>query len=439
MTFLRGRTLLPSPHRRLSRLPPTWGRDSNGSDETDAARESRSVSGRILARIPSSYILLACIGLVALNLRGPFVAVAPVVGPMQADLHFTPVVLGLLTSIPVVCFALAAPLASLAARRWGAEFAVTLTLLGVLAGVLVRSAGGPVLVVSGTVLIGLAITVGNIAVPLIIRRDFLPARQGTAMGIYTAALNIGAFLTSAVTAPLAGLAGWRVALGAVGVLAVAAVAFWTLAVGVRSAFLVSGREGGGTRLPPVRGSGWTTAGLAVGWAMQAFSYYGVTAWLPSYLHDELAMSGSEAGAASSIFQILAIVGALAVPVAARFVSTTSVALVLGVLWTAVPAGLLLAPELWWLWCLMGGIAQGGGATVIFTAIIRLARDQASAGRMSAVVQGSGYCLAAAAPPLLGLVHDVSGSWTPALLVLLASVLIFLLSTAVSVRGVPRTL
>ncbi|TLM87267.1 CynX/NimT family MFS transporter [Pseudarthrobacter sp. NamE5] len=395
------------------------------------------MSGRIFSRFPNSWILLACIGLLALNLRGPFVAVAPVVGLIQAELAFSPVMLGLLTSIPVLCFSLAAPLASLAARKLGAEFAVTLTILGVLAGVLVRSAGGPVLVVAGTVLIGVAITVGNIAAPLIIRRDFAPRRQGTAMGIYTAALNIGSFLTSVVTAPLASVAGWRFALGSVAVFAVAAVVVWTLAVGPRNAFLASSADGGDSSRAPVAGSRWITAGLTAGFGGQAFSYYGVTAWLPSYLNDELGMSAAEAGAASSIFQILAIVGALGVPFAARFMSTTAVAVTVGALWTAVPAGLLLAPQLWWLWSTFGGIAQGGGITVIFIAIIRLARDQASAGRMSATVQGLGYALAAVAPPLVGFVHDASGSWTPALLVILASVLTFFVATTLSVQKVPK--
>ncbi|TLM82238.1 MFS transporter [Pseudarthrobacter sp. NamE2] len=395
------------------------------------------MSGRSLARLPRSWILLACIGLLALNLRGPFVAVAPVVGLIQAELAFSPVMLGLLTSIPVLCFSLAAPLASLAARKFGAEFAVTLTILGVLAGVLVRSSGGPALVVAGTVLIGVAITVGNIAAPLIIRRDFSPMRQGTAMGIYTAALNIGSFLTSVLTAPLAAVAGWRFALGSVAVAAVAAVLVWTLAVGPRSAFLASTEDGRNNSRQRLAGAGWITAGLTAGFGGQAFSYYGVTAWLPSYLHDELGMTAAEAGAASSIFQILAIVGALGVPFAAKFMSTTAVAVTVGALWTAVPAGLLLAPQLWWLWSVAGGIAQGGGITAIFIAIIRLARDQASAGRMSATVQGLGYALAAVAPPLVGFVHDASGSWTPALLVILASVLTFFIATTLSVRKVPK--
>jgi CP family cyanate transporter-like MFS transporter len=357
---------------------------------------------------------------------------------MQADLGFSPVVLGLLTSIPVLCFALAAPLASLTARRFGAEFAVTLTILGVLAGVIVRSAGGPVLVVVGTIIIGLAITIGNIGVPLIVRRDFSPRRQGTAMGVYTAALNIGSFLTSMTAAPLAELFGWQISLASVGILAVAAIIFWTLAVGVRTAFVPSDDVvPGGQDHPEVKGSGWITAGLTAGFAGQAFSYYAVTAWLPSYLNDELGMSPSAAGAGSSLFQIFAIVGGLGVPLATRYVSTTTTAITLGVLWVSVPAGLMLAPELWWLWSTAGGVAQGGGITVIFIAIIKLARDQASAGRMSAVVQGLGYCFAAVAPPLVGFVHTEAGSWTPALLLILASTLTFFLSTTLSVRLVPK--
>jgi MFS transporter, CP family, cyanate transporter len=119
-------------------------------------------------------------------------------------------------------------------------------------------------------------------------------------------------------------------------------------------------------------------------------------------------------------------------------STAAVAVILGALWIAVPAGLLLMPQLWWLWSVCGGVAQGGGITVIFIAVIKLAQNQASAGRMSATVQGLGYCLAAAAPPLVGFVHDVSRSWTPALLVILASVLTFFVSTTLSVREVSRS-
>ncbi|MCU1522198.1 MAG: transporter [Arthrobacter sp.] len=395
------------------------------------------MSANFLTRVPRSWLLLAAIGLIALNMRGPFVAVAPVVGPMQQELGFSPVEVGFLTGIPVLCFALASPLASLAGRKLGPEVAVTLTLLGVLLGVIVRSAGDGAPVMLGTVILGIAITVGNIAVPLIIRRDFAPARQGTAMGIYTAALNVGSFVTSVITAPLAELLGWRPALAACGLFSLAAAVVWVLAFGSR-AFrpeAVPGSNPGRAASKPA--SRWITVGLTAGFAGQAFSYYGLTAWLPSLLADELGMTAAAAGAGSSLFQILAIAGGLGVPFAARFGSTTTVGLTLGLLWLTVPLGLLLAPELWWLWSSFGGAAQGGGITLIFIAIIRLARDQASAGRMSAAVQGVGYCFGAVAPTLLGYVHGVSGSWTGPLLMVLCSVAVFILGTALSLRHVPK--
>ncbi|MGO4804269.1 CynX/NimT family MFS transporter [Arthrobacter sp. 2MCAF15] len=391
-----------------------------------------------VGRAPRGWLLMLAIGLIALNMRGPLVAVAPVVAQLEADLGFTPVELGFLTGIPVLCFALAAPLASLAGRRLGPEFAITLTLLGVLLGVVVRSAGGGALVMLGTVILGVAITIGNIVVPLIIRRDFTPARQGAAMGTYTAALNIGSFLTSMVSAPLAELLGWRPAIAASGLFALSALAVWMIAVGGQRAFTPAAVPTADPGRPAGKlTSRWITAALTFGFAGQAFSYYGVTAWLPSLLADELGMAPAAAGAGSSPFQILAIVGGLGVPLAARFASTTAVGLTLGLLWLTVPLGLLIAPELWWLWCSFGGVAQGGGITLIFLAIIRLARDQASAARMSAIVQGTGYSFGAVAPTLLGYVHGVSGAWTGPLLMILCSVAAFILGTALSLRKVPK--
>lgn len=393
---------------------------------------------QFLAKIPRGWLILACIGLIALNMRGPFVAVAPVVDSLRQDLGFSPVELGLLTGIPVLCFSLASPLASLAGRRLGAEVAVMLTLLGVLAGVVIRSSGGGVSVMVGTVIIGVAITIGNIAVPLIIRRDFAPRRQATAMGVYTAALNVGSFLTSVATAPLAELVGWRLSLAASALLALAAILFWVPAVGARKAFVPLA-----VPAPPpsaagrVAGVRWLTVGLTLGFAGQAFSYYGVTAWLPSFLSDELAMGTADAGAGSSLFQIFAIVGGLGVPLLARFASTTTVAVTLSTLWLTVPVGLLLAPSWWWMWSSLGGVAQGGGITVIFIAIIKFAQSQAAAGKMSAVVQGVGYCFAALAPTVVGFVHSVTGGWTAPLLVILGSVLAFCVCTTSSVRWVAR--
>ncbi|MCD1143842.1 MFS transporter [Kocuria sp. LUK] len=386
--------------------------------------------------VPRAGLLLVCIGLVALVLRTPIVAVAPVLGQLRDELGITAAQAGLLTTVPVLCFAVASPLASLAIRRLGVEFAITATLVGVLAGVLVRSAGGVGAALAGTVVIGLAITVGNIAVPLLIRRDFPPHRHSAATGLYTAALNIGSTLAAVLTAPLAEAAGWRLALAASASAVLAGVVVWWLTAGRRA--VVPGavsRPAPAGRAPA--GGRWAAAGLAAGFSGQAFAYYGVTAWLPSLLGDTVGMTVVGAGAASSFFQVFAIAGGLGVPLAARRFSTARVAAAIGVLWLSLPVGLLLAPAQWWAWTALGGVAQGGGITVIFVAIMQLARDNASAGRISAVVQSVGYGFGALAPTVVGAVQARTGSWTAALLVVLAATAAYLLGTTLSVRAIAR--
>jgi len=408
-------------------------------------------------RSPAAWLLTLAIVLIALNYRGPIVAVAPVLDDVRSDLALSAVVAGLLTSIPVLCFAIASPPASALIARIGPERAVTVSLLGVLLGTLLRSLGGEAWLVAGTIVIGFAITIGNVVLPVVIRRDFSPARAGLATGVYTSALNVGSMLTSLGTAPLANVVGWPWALVAWGLLVVLAVVVWSVAVGPRAAFgrqaldeaeaagvdvvtgevtVVTDEEAAAARraaVPLLRR--WTTWGLTLAFAGQAFGYYGLTAWMPTLLADEVGLTREGAGASSAVFQILAVVGALGVPLLALRLRPALVIALVAVFWTAMPLGLLFAPEAWLLWSVLGGAAQGGGITIVFIIIVRMATTDTDARRLSALVQGGGYALAALGPLAIGGLHDASGAWTVPLLAVFASVLVLGVSGVLSSRRV----
>ena len=108
-------------------------------------------------------LLIAAILLLALNMRGPIVAVAPVTQVIRADLGIDGGTAGLLTSLPVLCFGLATPAASTLLARLGLGRGVLVALAVLLAGIVVRSLDGLPAVLAGTVLIGVAITVANVA------------------------------------------------------------------------------------------------------------------------------------------------------------------------------------------------------------------------------------------------------------------------------------
>jgi MFS transporter, CP family, cyanate transporter len=386
-------------------------------------------------RVRSLWWLLAAILLFALSLRGPIVAPAPVLGLIRDSLGMSEPESGLLTTIPVLCFGLLAPLASFIIRKSGPDLAVTLSLLGILAGTVVRSSGGTGLAVLGTAIIGASITVANVVVPVILHRDF-PLRQvGIATGAYTAALNVGSMATSVLMAPLAAVVGWRVALLSWGAVALASIGAWIWTVGARPALL---------RPPPLPGPAahnpaqpvvriWTSRtawALTLGFGGQGFAYYAVTAWLPSLLSEVQGQPAAIAGASSSIFQITAVAGALGVPILATRLSLRAIVATVSCLWLALPAGLMLAPGLWPLWGTMGGIGQGGGITVIFIAVVRLARNSAHARGLSTMVQGGGYVISSVGPVVFGAIHAASGGWVwPLASVLAAIAVLFVMATA----------
>ncbi len=393
--------------------------------------------------VPATAVVVAIL-LLGLNLRGPIVAVSPVLDAIRADLHVGAATAGLLTSLPVLCFGVLTPVASVLLARAGLGRGVSISLALLLVGMAARSADGLTGALVGTLLIGAAITVGNIAVPVVIGRD-LHRHSGTVLGAYTASLNVGSMVTLSLTVPLAQVLGWRTALVAWGALVLVAAAVWRVAVRdpARRGADTETADGPSPARPvgegaPGPGAWWRRPvvwGLTAAFSGQAFAYYGVTAWLPLLLRDELGMAAAAAGTAASVFQAAALVGAFGVPVLLRVLpGPRGAVLVVTATWVTLPVGLLLAPQLWPVWCGLGGAAQGGGLVVIFALIVRRARDLAENRRMSALVQGGGYVVAAAGPTVVGAVHAATGGWTAPLLVVLAAIVLLGVAGTASAGG-----
>ncbi|OIQ88759.1 putative transporter YycB [mine drainage metagenome] len=149
--------------------------------------------------------------LFSLSLRAPIVAVPPLVGEIRQSLGFSATATGLLTSIPVLCFGLAAPLASQLLRRLGINHAAIYCLLSIAAGLAVRSSGTVAGAFVGTFLIGLGITIGNTLVPMLIWRDYRH-HAALLMGAYAATVNTSVTIASAFVVPIAQRVGWQVSL-----------------------------------------------------------------------------------------------------------------------------------------------------------------------------------------------------------------------------------
>ena len=372
---------------------------------------------------------------------------------IESDLGIGAATAGLLTTAPVLMFALLTPVAALVIRRAGAELALMITLTGVLLGTFLRAVPGFGWMLAGMIVIGASITVGNVVIPVIIRRDVAPERVALVTAAYVAMLNAGSLLTSLLTVPIASVIGWNLALVAWSVITIAGMLLWVLHLrraasrgelwGERfsgaqrpAVASVADREAdtltGPVPVPLGRGA---TQGvsmfrnpipwmLLLAFAGQAAVYYGFATWLPTLIADDLGVSAAAAGGLTAFFHGVAVVGAFVVPLLARFTPRIVPAIAIGASWILLTLGMIIAPEWAAVWLSFGAIGHAGGFVVIFSTIVAIARSDAEAAGMSALVQGGGYAAAALAAPAMGALHEVTGGWDAVLLASLVVVLAY---------------
>jgi len=353
--------------------------------------------------------------LLAVNLRAALVGVAPLLGEIKLSEGLSGTTAGILTALPVLCFGLLAPAVPRLAGRVGIERALVVALLLLCAGITVRAVEGRVALFAGTVLVGGAITIGNVLLPAMIKRDFAD-RAGLMTGLYTMAISAGAALAAGLTVPIARAGGldWHGALAVWGGLAVLALFVWVPRALRTRPPAPAGRSG---RAVLSRQSlAWQVTGFM---ALQSLSYYSLASWVPQILASR-GVDPAVAGFMLSIASLTGIAGALVAPVLATKTRTQSWAVLTITGTTALGVfGLLAFPGLDVLTTAVMGFGQGAALALALTLIVLRSPDGDTVSQLSGMAQSLGYTFGATGPFVLGVVHDASGGWTVPLVVLLA--------------------
>ncbi|WP_413792474.1 MULTISPECIES: CynX/NimT family MFS transporter [unclassified Pseudomonas] len=368
------------------------------------ADDAQVQQGHPLVRRP--WLLLLGLILVALNLRPALSSMAPVLSEVSRSLGLSAAQAGLLTTLPVLCLGLFAPLAPVLARRFGAERVVLGILLTLAGGIVLRSAFGQVGLFAGSILAGASIGVIGVLLPGIVKRDF--AKQAGAMtGVYTMALCLGAAMAAGATVPLSEHLGnrWALGLGFWVVPALLAALFWLPQVGERhGAHQVTYRVRGLLRDPLA----WQVT-LYMG--LQSSLAYIVFGWLPSILIGR-GLTPTQAGLVLSGSVIVQLISSLAAPWLATRGKDQRLAIVVVMVMTLGGLfGCLYAPiDGLWGWAILLGLGQGATFSLALTLIVLRSRDAHVAANLSGMAQGFGYTLASLGPFAVGVVHDLTGGW-----------------------------
>lgn len=376
-------------------------------------------------------LLVVAVILTALNLRPAITSIGPVLGEMRESLGASAVWAGVLTTLPGLCFAAAGLTAPWLARRIGLGRAISVGLVILSIGLVVRVLDGPYVVIGGTLVATGGIALVNVLIPVVIKGSF-PAQIGLMTGVYTAALQGGGALGSAITPPLEPLlGGWRGALSSWALVALLALLFWLVgARGIsqaRTAGAAAGESGRSLLRSPLA---WT---VTLFFGCQSFLAYVVMGWLPEVFIDS-GVSKTDAGLLLGLVSILAVPISLIVPpLAAKQKNQSGWILGLGVIGIIGTVGLLVNPGVApLLWSFLIGIGMSVFSLAL-TVIALRARNAEDTARLSGMAQGFGYLLAGIGPFSFGLLHDMTAGWTAPFVMVLVVYLVQMVAGALAGR------
>lgn len=411
-------------------------------DGPASATEATAATATTAATRAGAALLVVGLVLLALNLRPAAVSVGPVLAEVRSAFGMSPLVAGVLTSLPVVAFAGFGAMAPWAARVVGVHRVTLLSLAAVVVGLLARAVTTHQFAFLGWSLLALAgMACANVLAPSLVKLHF-PHRTGWATALYTTSMAVGLTLALTTTVPIAEATGsWRVGIGAWAVLAVLAAVPWLRLVAhdrhlEQASRTVTFGQVARTKL------GWT---LACFFGTQSALAYMIFGWFAQMWRDN-GISATQAGILVGVLAGVGIPVSLVLPSAlARSRDQRPLMVAVMACYPVGLVGLILAPAtVPWLWALLVGI---GACTfpIILTMIGLRSRTPGGTAALSGFAQSVGYLIAAPGPFVLGWVHDLSGGWTWPLLLMLAMVVpLVLLGLAAGrptfledqIRGVP---
>lgn len=369
---------------------------------------------------------------VAFNLRPSITAVGPLIGSIRLDTGISNTAAGLLTTIPLLAFAVFSILSPKIGRAIGNETAVFIAMVVLTIGILMRSMGYISTLFIGTAILGLGITIGNVLLPGIVKQRY-PHKIGLLTALYTTSMGTMAALASGMSVPLAdGFAfGWEKALAFWAILAGLSILIWMPQLKYRNY---------ATKIPAIKAGSKSILRSPLAWQVtlfmgfQSWIFYCMITWLPEILYSN-GLDIPTAGWMVGVLQFAGLPSTFLVPIlAGRLKNQKPIVLGIGFVYLVSFIGLMAGGNFYLitLYIILIGLGQGAGISLALTLFGLRTKDSKEAANLSGMAQAFGYLLAAIGPITIGLLFDVFQTWTLPLIVFLlvtAALIVFGLGAA----------
>jgi MFS transporter, CP family, cyanate transporter len=352
-----------------------------------------------------AWLLISALALTGVSMRTAVTSVGAVLDDIESGLHTSSSISGVLTTLPVVCFAGLGAITPRIAARIGVHRSLVAALVVSAVGMITRALVSQVwvfLVLSVLALAGGA--VANVLLPGLVKTHF-PDRIGAMTAVYTTALAVGTTAGAGLTVPIGDLGGgWRFGIASWALFVVIAVLPWLPTLRHDSPLGTGTHRVSAAALVHSR-TAWILTAFFGMQSMQAYITFG---WFERFLHAH-GLSASTAGWLVALLSALGIPTSMVAPNVPQRYHRLMIH-VLALCFAGAYIGLGVAPVGGaWVWMVLSGIGNGM-FPVALTMIGLRSRAPETTGALSAFVQAIGYIVAGAGPLLFGVLYGATGSW-----------------------------
>ena len=354
------------------------------------------------------WVTLAAIFFVSLNLRPSVTSVGPLLNTITNELSISSTQVSLLTSIPVFCMGLFAPLAVPFQKKLGYKWSINLLLVAIGLATAARIwFGSYTALIFTSFVAGIAIAIISPIINAFIKEHF-PHKLAPVIGLYSLATGAGATISAGFTGVFfEQFNSWQIALGLWGALTIIAIVLWTFAASDKDKPVENTQEDGQVRNPWKNKTAWL---ILLFFGLQTSLFFSLTTWL-SPIAQEQGFSLVTASAVLTTMSLVQIIGNLFIPMLINKFPSRIMWLYILLAIGSVGAGILFIDADWAMW--VGAVILGISLAGLFPIGLMLPLDEAKnngeASSWSSMVLAGGFMMSAIVPLLIGVVYDNVGT------------------------------
>jgi len=354
-----------------------------------------------------SFVIIGC------SLRAPITGVGSLMSIIKSALTVSSSIAGLLTTIPLLTFAIVSLFVGGLGEKYGAGKLMLIGLITISIGIVIRSFTVTAGLFIGTVIIGIGIAIGNVLIPGFIKSNF-PNKVGSVTGIYTSTMSMFAGLSGAISVPIAKATDWKTALAVWFIMAIAGILIW---LPNRNLSLVKKNSTESSTDIKKYSLTWF---ISLYMGVQSLLFYCMVTWFPTMMQSQ-GFDSTAAGYLGSLYILLGIPANFIVPnIAGKLKNQSILGIAIGLLNTI---GLLLlliggSNAVLFAALICCGLCQGSTISFIMAMFGMHTKTAVDAAKLSGLAQSIGYLLAAIGPTLMGKLFDITGNWNLPIIILM---------------------